>query len=247
MIRNFLSAAALPFGALKLILKNPTLMGWSVAPIVIALALSLGLMVPLRTTLSGTLHQWVTAHGMGESHALSFGIDLFTAILVWILGAVLFSVSSGIVATPFSDFLAEAAEPLSTPPLPQAPSAGGWFSRIRWRRITLDLMKTLLGMVLSLAGVFISWIPVLNFLSIVLISLGISFQFLSFPQTRRDEGIIYSIWFLLKNLPSCLGLGITLMAGFSIPFLSVLILPIGVVSGTLLYAKLTLPAPTSTP
>ncbi len=64
----------------------------------------------------------------------------------------------------------------------------------------------------------------------------VTFQFVSFPQTRRGEGVLDGIRFLGRNFWVSLGFGMSIAFLFALPLVSTLALPIAVVGGTLLYA-----------
>jgi CysZ protein len=160
-------------------------------------------------------------------------IEWLSRIMVVLAGALTFTFASTLISSPFNDFLAEAAEPFGTPPLPPVPSQGLTYKiRLLW----LDLVKTGASLVLSLAALVITWVPLLNIVGFVLVFLVMAFQYVSYPQTRRGLTLFQSLPFLRKNFFACVGFGAVVSILFSIPFLSVLALPVAVVSGTLLVA-----------
>lgn len=154
--------------------------------------------------------------------------------LVLLAAGATFSIVCSIIAIPLSDFLAEATEAYSTPPLRPTGESG---INYRLRVMSLDVAKTLFAFTLAVLGLLISWIPLVNFFSGILTCLMIAFQYLSFPQTRRRMGIQESFGFLFKNLSPCLGFGLAYGFLFAIPFVGCFVLPLAVVGGTLLHAR----------
>ena len=73
--------------------------------------------------------------------------------------------------------------------------------------------------------------------AIVLALLLLTFQYVSYPQTRRGENLGTSLAFLGRHFWACLGWGASMTVLFMIPLLSAFMLPIAVVGGTLLYAR----------
>jgi len=164
-------------------------------------------------------------------------LALLGTVLTWVLGALLLIWLAALAAIPFADWLAELAEKETTPPLETATALAGWFSRAHLRRLKLDLFRNVGGLLFTALGFSVSAIPVLGALGLILVALGWAFQFLSFPQTRRDWGLVASLFFLIQELPLCLGLGLSLLMGFSVPFLGAFLFPLAVVAGTLVFGR----------
>ncbi len=234
MLTSFFYGVTLPVRALRLILRTPRLLLWSI--------------IPMLTTFA--LYLWGISHAIGWSQATvlrvfasrgwsvsGWGAWLTTSLLeaaLIVAGLVTFSFVTNLVAIPINDFLAEATEPYTDPRLEPVPSPS---FRWRLRLLSIDLTKTVLAALTSLVALLVSWIPVVNLVAFCTALLLVTFQFVSYPQTRRGEDSWAGLRFLTRNLPLCLGFGLALFALLAIPFLSFLFLPIGVVGGTLLYAR----------
>ncbi|MCR4313075.1 MAG: hypothetical protein NUV58_02410, partial [Candidatus Roizmanbacteria bacterium] len=65
----------------------------------------------------------------------------------------------------------------------------------------------------------------------------VTFQYISYPQTRRDVGIRQGAKFLWHHIYACTGFGSIFLLLFAIPFLSSFVLPLAVIGGTLLAAR----------
>jgi len=215
------------FGLSLLISRTPVLLGASIAP----LLLSVGLDAWLIHRIQSSLARWI--HDHASSH-LEWIAQIFAWIALFIAGVLAFTFIAGIAALPFNDGLAELTETRATPPL--APIA-----RVSWsgkaRLLAIDLFKTLCALFMSFFALVFSWIPGLNLIGIVLAFLLISFQFLSYPQTRRGEGVREGVIFLFAHFWACLGFGMSFAFLFALPVVSSLALPLAVVGGTLLYAR----------
>ncbi len=234
MIRSFIFGASLPFQAIRLIFKTPVLLFWSAFPVGITLTLYVFLLrrleVLAKENVSQRLSQWgLELQGTWAQIAL-----LLTAILVLLVGALTFSFAAGIIASPFNDILAKKTEPRSSPPLlspPELSFAGNI------RIVLIDLAKTIAASLMGIFALLVSWVPILNVVSFAIAFCLVSFQYLSYPQTRRGEGLLRGLSFILAHPLSCLGFGAVMTFFFAIPFVSSLAMPLGVVGGTLLYAR----------
>lgn len=230
----------LPWRALRLILAVPRLALLSALPI----AMTIGLYAFGFARLEALGKAWLLAqlaqHGFAAgSWAAAIIVFIFNVILI-VGGALTFSIAAAILASPFNDFLAERAEAYTTPGLPPEPRAP--LGR-KARLILLDAGKSIAVMIASLATILISWVPLLNFFSLFLTFLLVAFQFLTYPQTRRGQGLVQGIRFLLKHWATNAAFGAALLVLFSVPFLGCFVMPLAVVGGTLLFARAQSPVP----
>lgn len=238
--RSLFFGVTLPFQSAILILTRKKLLFLSILP----LAMSITISVWGTSALKGYAVQWGThwlaQHGYGEG-TLTVSAALFLInLIVWILAAISFSFLAGILASPFNDALAENTEKHTAPQIPLLPEESRTWAH-QWKCIRIDILKT--GMVTSLqiflifSGLLLFWVPGLN------IALGLTtfwlmtFQFISYPQTRRGEGLLRSFLFLLQHPFASLGFGVAVGTLFAIPMISAFTLPTAVVGGTLLYAR----------
>lgn len=233
MLRPFLYGLTLPLRAFAMIATSPTLIAWSVAPVAVTgMAYYLAITSAERWT-HAAVETWLAAQGISPEGFLGGLASGLTWALLLFAGALTFSSAAAVLAVPFNDFLAEKAEPRARPPL--AP-CGSISMRRRAKLLVIDLLKALFGAALSLLAFAASWIPVLNLAAIPLAFLIVAFQFISYPQTRRGEGVGEAVRFISRNFALCLGFGAALTLLFGIPLLSFLMIPLAVVGGTQLYA-----------
>ena len=238
MFGSFVFGLLLPFRAARLILSRRSLFLWSLLPVAISIALYSIVLIHLQDfAREGVLHLWAdwgwNPTGWGATLTV-----MFVKVLVWVLGAVTFSVGASVIASPFNDFLAEAAE-RAAPALLAAPSPS---VGDRIQQVFIDASKSIAALIAGLVALALSWIPGLNLAAMIAVWLLVAFQYISYPQTRRGENLVQALRFLLSHFFSCLGLGITLSFGFALPLVSVFVLPVAVVSGTLLYARAMAPS-----
>ncbi len=234
---HFAEGALAPFKAMKLVALHPRL--WAACLLPWAVAGTVGwFLIHQAMALGGSFLAWMAlTTGFSVTGWLATALEWLVAGTSWILGALFTLWLSALLAIPFSDWLSELAEAYTDPPLPRAAALQGWWSRAHWRRLKLDFWKSLASLTLSGAGLLVSAIPLLGLAGPVLLAMGMALQFLAYPQTRRDEGLMRSIGFLAANPARSLGFGLVLLAGFSIPFLSAFLLPFAVVGGTIVYAR----------
>jgi uncharacterized protein involved in cysteine biosynthesis len=226
-LQNFAYGLTSPLKAASLLARHPRLLAASLLPWLFALGLDLWIIHKLQAGLA----VWIHSHLAGTLESVAVVLGWVALVIV---GALAFSFIVGIAALPLNDWLAELTEPRADPPLEPV---GRVSLTQRARLLSIDLFKTCVAMGLSLLALFFSWVPVLNLAGLILTFLLITFQFLSFPQTRRGQGIAAGAKFLARNFAASLGFGMSFAFLFSLPIVSSLALPLAVVAGTLLYAR----------
>lgn len=232
--RSFIYGFKLPLQALRLIFSHKILLFWSLFPVILtALLYFYGirhLQAAAMTALEHLLVQW----GWNLESIWATLVQWTIKILLILFGALTFSFASSLIASPFNDFLAEKTEPLASPPLPRIPSPTLTYFL---RTVLIDMGKTLAAAIAGIAAFLFSLIPIVNLVIFVLAFLLITLQYISYPQTRRGQGIREGVQFLCKNFYACVGFGAALSLCFAIPLLSIFVLPVAVVGGTLLFAR----------
>jgi CysZ protein len=141
-----------------------------------------------------------------------------------------------IVASPFHDFLSERIEQHLNPTPPQ-PSAPLWHQIRQMLRNMLSslriVVRQIFAMVLTLPFLLVPYIGFLPLFVVTAYFTGLGF--LDVPMARHNirhadkKPIIRSCrWYLL-------GMGLAMECMFLVPFLALLLLPMGVVAGTILW------------
>lgn len=209
-------------------------MFWSILPVVLTLVLFYFGIGALQEWSIGLLKSSVIRWGFSAEGWWTWTFMLLGKMVVWIVAALTFTLVSSIVASPFNDILAEKTEGFSFPPLPSVTNKS---FKQQIKLIVIDMLKTIAAAGAAIVAIIFSWFPIFNIISFVLVFLLITFQYISYPQTRRGIGLKQGAIFLWDHIFACAGFGFILTMLFSIPFLASFILPIAVVGGTLLYAK----------
>lgn len=231
ILKSFYLGAVTPWRALLLILRKPQLILLSLIPIGITFILYLVLFKYFDSGLKNLVQSLLTSWNVDPNGWITWGVIFFSRIL-FLLGWVFsFSFVSSLVACPFNDFLAEATEKYVTPPLSPVTSSG---FRVRFRLIRIDLIKTFFAAGVNLFALFLSWVPVINTGALIVTFLLVTFQFISYPQTRRGHGVWDGIRFLSQNFFLCLGFGGMITGLLIIPVAGCFAIPLAVVGGTLL-------------
>ncbi|MBS1961293.1 MAG: EI24 domain-containing protein [Bdellovibrionales bacterium] len=233
----------LPIAAARLILSRKRLLAWSALPIALTLALSVWGTAWVKAKAAAAGLAWLSGHGYAADSFAAQAAMVLLQVLLFVLAAISFSFVAGVVASPFNDFLAEAAEPFTEPALVPAPA--GLAGKLR--AFLIDVVKTIaitaLQLGLLLVGLVAIWLPGLNLIPFAAAFWLLAFQFVSYPQTRRGEGLRRSARFLTRHLFATFGFGAAVGILFAIPFVSAFSLPLAVVGGTLLYARAGSPVP----
>lgn len=233
VIKGFLYGLRLPLSAAGLIFRTPSLLSIAMIPVLISMGLYYLGFRTLQRELLAALGAWLGSHGFHTDHGLAIVATIALNISLFLCGAFTFSIVSTLVASPFNDWLAERTERFASPPLHPAANPG---FKAQLRLVLIDVSKSLACGIAGIFALVLSWVPVLNLISFTLACLLMTFQYVSYAQTRRGIRLLPGLGFLFRHFPSSFGLGVTLTLSFAIPFVGGFTLPLAVVSGTLLFA-----------
>lgn len=233
MLKNkFIQGICTPYHALKLIADRPRLLTLSLGPILSAILIFI---ISIYLLLSGL---WTFVHSALLSAVSSYSGLIFILSAILALSAVaFFSVSlltflMSLLSSPFNDILAEQTEKtLGVPDVPHW-SAGRFF-RVFW----MDLRKSILTLFTSIVFSLGMLIPVANVVFFLGMALLHTFTFITYPQSRREHGLLQSLRWIRGNFFLSLGFGITTLLLFSVPIVNFFALPLSVVGGTLLFCQ----------
>ncbi len=232
--RSMWFGLTLPYRALKLIFINKSLLFWSALPLVLTIVLFIYGISALQDWAIALLQECVTKLGFSSGSLMGKFFMLSGKMILWMVAALTFVFTSSIVASPFNDILAERTERFTEIPLPSVPKKT---LKEHVRLIGIDLFKTIATFTVTVFAIVFFWVPILNILAFILAFLLVTFQYISYPQTRRSIGLRHGAKFLWHHIYACVGFGVILSFLFAIPFLSSFVLPLAVVGGTLLVAR----------
>ncbi len=224
----------LPYRALKLIFINKSLLFWSALPLVLTFILFIYGISQLQDWAVALLQESVAGLGFGPDSWIGWFFVLSGKIILWMVAALTFIFTSSIVASPFNDILAKRSEEFTETPLPPVTNKS---LKQNVQLIGIDLFKTATAFIAAVFAIIFCWVPVVNVFAFILAFLLVTFQYISYPQTRRSIGLREGVKFLWNHIYACTGFGAILSFLFAIPFLSSFVLPIAVVGGTLLAAR----------
>jgi uncharacterized protein involved in cysteine biosynthesis len=220
VLREGFWGLSLPLQALKMTLRNRVILAWSLLPFCLTLILEI------------LFFRWWFGE-ISQQGWLKL-VTWFAQGISLVVGGFLFPWLCNLLALPWNDFLSEKTEKQLTPPLEPVI----WKGWSHWLKcLLIDAVKNLASLVMAGGLLLVSWIPIF---SVVVLPLGwllISFQYLSYAQTRRGMGFWQASIFVKNHLWSCLGFGFSFHLLFSIPFLSVFAHPLAIVGAVNLFAR----------
>lgn len=238
-IYSFTYGLLLPIKALRLILKNKRLLMWSLLPLILTLIVSIYGVSELKTYFVRLGTHYLGVYGFEEGAISTQAALILIKLVLFFLAAITFSFLAGIIAAPFNDILAQSTEGHCRPRLSRLPEPKNWKERLR--PVGIDILKTILVTFLQMLCLFMAmlmiWVPGLNLLLMISTFWLLSFQFISYPQTRRNEGLREGTKFLFRHAFACTGFGAAIGTLFALPLISAFAMPLAVVGGTLLYAR----------
>ncbi len=232
--RSLWFGLTLPYQALKLIFTNKSLLFWSALPLALTFILFIYGISQLQDWAISLLQEYIARLGFDPAGLIGRFFMLSGKMILWMVAALTFIFTSSIVASPFNDILAERSERVTEIPLPPVTKKT---LKAQVKLIGIDLFKTAIAFMAAVFAILICWVPVANIFAFILAFLLVTFQYISYPQSRRSIGLRQGAKFLWHHIYACTGFGAILTFLFAIPFLSSFILPLAVVGGTLLAAR----------
>lgn len=239
-----------PFrGARFVYIEHPSLAKLWLPPIVITFA---ALVVVTWAALDwhATLLQalWSVPSGdgwwAGAGRWLHRIVGWLVALALVVVGALLVSLLSNVVAAPFNDALSEAVERLQT--------GGGGPPPFSFARLLGDLGRTV-GLELLKLGLYASVMTPLFLFGLLVpgvgpaVSMGLGFfltagffsiDYVDWPASRRSMSIGARLRFARQHAGSMLGLGAGVWALLYVPLLNLFFMPAAVAGGTLMFLDL---------
>lgn len=261
------AGATYPLQALLFIYQHPQLWGGVVIPIlvnvVIGTALYAGLLLPgwrgIDQWASGVpvwLAQWVASLPAWASRLLTWlptgatflddVLRVLMAIALLVVTGLLLVQFGAILGAPWYGNLAEQTERLRNGQIPVgSPSLSRALQDI-WRAITFQLKKLLLLIVVGLPFLVLNFLPPLGTTiasvgGVALAALLVGLDFLDAPLERRRLSFRRKLGVFARSLPASATFSWACLVLVSVPFVSLLAVPICVAAGTLFCCDRILP------
>jgi CysZ protein len=222
--------------------KNPSLLKFCVAPLLISLLILSGVGV-LLYFYYGDLVNWIWARP--ESWLLRilwYLMYVFIFLLVMLLGYITFFVLQAIVAAPFNDILSEQVEALAygkePPPFSMARLGRGLLLTVGHELLKLGVYLGIMLPLLLCKFIPLLGPPVLLFGGFYVTAVFTSYDFMDFSMARRELPW-KTKWGLLKgNRALTMGFGASLATALLVPVVGSVCVPMAAVGGTLLFCDL---------
>lgn len=223
--------------------EHPELLRLCLAPLLINLLLFVGGAAALVYYWNDII-AWVWARPEGTLwQALWYVLYVFMAIIVLLMGYMLFFALQGVLSAPFNDLISERVEKLAFG-LEPLPFEWGRFTRGLATSLFNELRKQsvyLLGMgALLLIKVLVPVAGPLIFLigGFVLSANFFCYDFMDFSMARREMPWSAKMALMRGNRMLTLGFGAALAGAMAVPVLGSLTMPMAAVGGTLLFCDL---------
>jgi CysZ protein len=234
---NVISSLGISLSTFK---KDKWIPLFSMVPVVIGALTYTFLGRYLFTDLLGVGKEWIenSVSSSGWSSIFYYLIVGFLSIAFYFLVSWTFILVVSLVASPFNDIISSRVEKVLIGKDPDEVS-------LSFKRLLANLGATLLNelkkitliIVLSLFGFFISFVPVLAPVGILISAILMSVSFLDYSWSRKSMSAKECVGELKKHFISYTLMGGAFLALMSIPFLNIFVIPFGVVYFTTLHTQ----------
>lgn len=223
--------------ATRFLLARPRLWGWALAPlgIIVALALMAGLasfagIGPLLAWLTHFRGMWGKALVWVSAVLIALAITTITAFVLYFL--------VNIIAVPFYDGLSERVEHELTGKL-QELDWGPWLASLFWSAVhsalTLALWLAILAFSLALQVVPGIGTVLGGVFGTVASAVFLARETMDGPMSRRDMPYLSKYGMILRHKAVLGGWGLLLSMLMWVPVVNVLVMPVAVIGGTILF------------
>lgn len=240
-VTGFWIGFSAPAKALRRIVSSPRLLALVAVPLAINLCLYVlffkygaqylnSEIANIHQSLSVALPPWL----LTISH---WALRLLSWLLLALVAALTFTFVSGLIAAPFNDLLsrntlkielAARGIPLSASPLNHGLKDTIW---LELKRMGILVCGAILAAILAL-------IPFLQLPALILGAFLVAFEYFGYPIAIRSPSLVPIGLFILRHPAISMGFGSFLLLMMALPFTSIFYIPLAVVGGTMLYAKL---------
>jgi CysZ protein len=241
-VTAFLNGFRAPFSSIKIIKEHKRLLSYFIIPFILNIILLFSVFIICWLYLIPFIHGIMPAGQEWYYKAIRFVIKHLMVLLLFILGALFYSISGSIIISPFNDLLSARVETLLT---------GVKFDeKFSFSHLIDDFIRIIFNIVKLLAIIIIfnvlifclNIIPlagsvlysILSFMSAMFF---LGFQFFDFPLERRRLRFGDKLRVLLKNKFMTIGLGAGFLVISFIPFLGFLGLNLGSIGATRLFVE----------
>jgi CysZ protein len=215
-----------------------SLLPWVLLPALITIVVSGG-----GTWLA---YRWAVdfVHRHTAGHGAIFGALVWIAVVlvVAICAYVLYVACCLLATAPFAGILSERAERAATgQPLPV--NTWGQAAALALRGIAHSMLAVLLYLLIAVPLFLLHWIvpvlaPFIWVASIIQTGLFFAFDAFNEPMHRRGNSFGKKWSFISAHLAESLGFGVAVALLMMVPFLSIIVTPVAIVGGTLLFLEL---------
>lgn len=254
---GLVAGATYPIQALFYLLRNPSLLGYVLIPIVVnvvfGIALYVGLLRPglreaqaLALNLDSRLDQlvadfprWLNWLGF-LGNGLGVVLSGLLVILLFLLTGLLLVQFGVILGAPWYGQLSEQLEKRRLGGLPDLESGGLAIVRDIWRALAYELKKLMLAGSLAFGFFLLNFVPGIGTIVasvgwIAIAALTVCLDFLDAPLERRRLRFRDKLRIILESLPASASFALVCLTAVSIPIVNFVTIPLCVAGGTLFF------------
>jgi CysZ protein len=237
-LHHFLSGAAHFPRGFTFLARRPRLWGWVALPLVILVTVFTAFVIAAAAVIPWSIHQlWQSADGAGWwlrlalEGLLVFAATAATAVALWALSSAL--------ASPFHDMLALRVEQevigREDPAIPWSIVLGDAARSIAHTLIALSIYAVVMAPLFVVGLVPVIGPVISGVLGAIATCTFVAREILDYPLARRRLAFTAKIGFLRTHLGHFQGLGAVTALLLLIPGVNLLVMPVAIVGGTILF------------
>ncbi len=232
-----------PIRGLGFLLKNFRLIKYTIFPIIINVILVITLYFFGSKYLLGFVDKLIPDEQAWYWAILFWIAAIFVIILFLLVSAIIFYIIGGIICVPFNELLSQKVEAILLGEFHDEPFSLRVISKDIGYALTHEILKSVIYLfiiVLILPLFFIGLFTIIVSVIFAVIFNIVTWFFLAYdyfdhPLGRRRINFANKLKFVYHNLPTSLGFGAAAFLFLYVPFLNLILLPLNVIGGTILF------------
>ena len=241
-LRTALSGPLALWRALVFIRQHPRTLLYCVAPVGISILVYGGLLLVGGWWLASVVGEAIAWSAAWYVVALRVIVQAIVVVALLAVLTITFSLLANVIASPFNDLLSQFVERTVVGSLEETAFSWKQFGVDSVRAIREELLKLVIFGIPQLLLLALNLIPGIGSILYIVVlvpvtSFTMAYDYLDLPLSRRYTGLLSKIQFVQKRAISLLPFGATCAAVLAIPLLNILIMPVCVIAGTLVYLE----------
>ncbi|MDP3970255.1 MAG: EI24 domain-containing protein [bacterium] len=237
---SLISGITAPLQAVRFIIKYPRTIRYCIVPMLIGLVINVLMFIAVNLWALNMIGDWFSFSGAWYVILFKIIVQIIVAGIFLIVMALTYSTVTNIVAGPFHELLSQYVERVVHGDVSDDKVSFAKFVRDGLGAIKEEIIKLLFFLVVQVVLFLLNFVPIAGpaiylVLNTIVAGYLLSYEYLDLPMSRDDKGFGKKIKYLLNKPVLYTSFGWVCAVLLMIPLVNIVIIPVCVIAGTLLY------------